>query len=116
MRAGRSPEQVAERIRQALRQRRYREVLENPPEQTLAQLRRSCQRSQESMAASLGVRQIQVSRLERRHDLRLSSLRAYVGSLGGTLELIVRLPLRAAKLLIGGDGRRGTPARSRARR
>lgn len=87
-----------DQIRQFLRERRYREALDHPPECSLAELRKSCHQSQAVVAAALGVRQIAVSRLERRQDLLLSSLRAYVAALGGNLELIVRLPQRAVRL------------------
>lgn len=84
---------------QHLRVRRYLDALDRPPECSLAQLRKSCLRGQGAVAATLGVRQLAVSRVERRQDLRLSTLRAYVAALGGSLELIVRLPRRAVRLV-----------------
>jgi transcriptional regulator with XRE-family HTH domain len=81
------------------RERRYREILEHPPERTLRELRRSCHQSQMDVAASLGIGQKAVSRLEHRLDVRVSTLEAYVGVLGGQLELIVRLPKRAVRLI-----------------
>lgn len=86
-------------IGRRLRERRYREVLDHPPECTLMELRRSCHRSQTDMAELLGIGQVAVSRLERRQDARVSTLEAYVGALGGRLELIVRLPKRAVRLV-----------------
>lgn len=94
----RSPE--LEAFRRGMRERRYREILDNSPERTLAELRKTLSRTQASVAAALGVRQIQISRLERRADLRLSTLYAYIGALGGSLELVVRFRNRAVRLAI----------------
>jgi len=90
-----------EQFRQRMRERRYREALDQPPECSLAELRRSCHRSQAEVAAALGVGQLAVSRLERRQNLGVGTLRAYVTALGGNLELIVRLPRRAVRILPG---------------
>lgn len=54
---------------------------------TLADLRRDRDLTQEAIAERLGISQSDVSKLERRGDLRLSTLRAYVAATGGTLEL-----------------------------
>ena len=85
---------------QLMRERRYGRLLDQPPECTLFALRRSLHRSQQQVADGLGVRQLAVSRLERRGDPLLSSLRGYVSALGGQLQLIVRLPDRAVRLRI----------------
>lgn len=47
--------------------------------------------TQEQIAVRLGMTQPEVSKLERRRDIRLSTLRAYVGALGGTLALSARI-------------------------
>jgi transcriptional regulator with XRE-family HTH domain len=57
---------------------------------SLADLRAACSLSQRDLGQRLGMTQSEVSRLERRPDLRLSTLRRYVGALGGHLRLIVR--------------------------
>lgn len=59
---------------------------------SLAKLRQGRQLSQEALAERLGARQASVSKLERRTDLHLSTLRAYVEALGGTLEITARFP------------------------
>ena len=59
---------------------------------SLAHLRQVRQLSQEALAERLGARQSSVSKLERRADLHLSTLRAYVEALGGTLEILARFP------------------------
>jgi hypothetical protein len=46
------------------------------------------------MAALMGVEQENVSRLERRADLLLSTLSSYVAAMGGTLRLVAEFPDR----------------------
>lgn len=48
--------------------------------------------TQDQLATRLGVQQAAVSRMERRSDITLSSLRRYVAALGGELEVSVRTP------------------------
>jgi len=62
---------------------------------TLKHLREAVERTQEDLAACLGVGQDTVSRIERRSDILLSTLRRYVRAMGGELELIARFPNRA---------------------
>ena len=58
----------------------------------LRELREAKQMTQEQVAQKLGGRQVYVSRLEKRADMKLSTLREYVGAIGGTLELVVSFP------------------------
>jgi transcriptional regulator with XRE-family HTH domain len=58
----------------------------------LRELREAKQMTQEQVAEKLGGRQVYVSRLEKRADMKLSTLREYVGAIGGTLELVVSFP------------------------
>lgn len=53
----------------------------------LAQLRQSRQVTQVQLAEQLGISQGNVSRLETRSDVYLSTLRSYVEALGGHLEI-----------------------------
>lgn len=71
--------------------------------QPLADLRRARSFSQASVAERLGMSQSEVSRLERRSDLRVSSLARYVEALGGRLELQARFPKGHAYTLRLGD-------------
>jgi predicted XRE-type DNA-binding protein len=48
--------------------------------------------TQEKVAELLDIRQENVSRIEKRADLLISTLRDYVGSMGGELHLIVEFP------------------------
>lgn len=61
---------------------------------SLVELRQALERTQEELAASLGVGQDTVSRIERRSDILLSTLRRYVEGVGGKLELVARFPDR----------------------
>ena len=44
------------------------------------------------MARKLGVKQVNISRLESRDDPRLSTLTIYIDAMGGRLHLIVEFP------------------------
>jgi DNA-binding XRE family transcriptional regulator len=74
--------------RRARIERRARELA------TLKDLRQAVARTQADLAASLGVGQDTVSRIEGRSDMLLSTLRRYVNAMGGELELVARFPNR----------------------
>ena len=61
---------------------------------TLKDLRQAVERTQEDLAVSLGVGQDTISRIERRSDMLLSTLRRYVEAMGGKLELAAEFPDR----------------------
>ena len=63
---------------------RVRETIAAMP---LDELRRARQMTQAKLAESLGVNQGEVSKIEHRTDLYLSTLTEYVEALGGTLEI-----------------------------
>jgi transcriptional regulator with XRE-family HTH domain len=63
-------------------------------EATLRDLRQAQHLTQERMAELMGVEQENVSRLERRADLLLSTLSSYVSAMGGKLRLIAEFPDR----------------------
>ncbi|KQP52824.1 helix-turn-helix domain-containing protein [Methylobacterium sp. Leaf106] len=58
----------------------------------LRDLRRAEELTQATVAERLGGRQVYVSRLEKRADMKLSTLRAYVRAIGGDLQLLVTFP------------------------
>jgi transcriptional regulator with XRE-family HTH domain len=64
-------------------------------ELTLQDLRKARQLTQEQMAQTLNIGQDSISRLEKRSDMMLSTMRSYVQAMGGELELVVRFPERA---------------------
>lgn len=72
-------------------------------ELTLRDLRQAQQLTQERMAALLGVEQENVSRLERRADLLLSTLSSYVAAMGGKLRLVAEFPNRQPVTVALGD-------------
>lgn len=81
--AAMSPEsqaRVAERTAELLR------------EMPLHELRQARQLSQEELAATLETSQSSISKLERRVDVYVSTLRRYIQSLGGQLDIIARFP------------------------
>jgi DNA-binding XRE family transcriptional regulator len=61
---------------------------------TLRDLRKARDLTQERMAALLGVAQENISRLEQRSDMLLSTLTSYVQAMGGDLKLVVAFPDR----------------------
>lgn len=79
---------------------RRRAAQEHPPRldapapagRALRELRLRRGLTQQQLASRLGTVQPEISKLERRADVRLSSLRAYVGALGGRLRLTARFP------------------------
>ena len=70
-------------------------------EMTLRELRHARQLTQVKMAKTLGVTQDSVSRLEKRSDLLLSTLRKTVEAMGGNLSLVAEFPDRAPVFLSG---------------
>jgi len=95
----------------------------------LREMRRLRKVTQTRLSKKLKIGQEGVSRIERRTDLYLSTLRSYVEGLGGKLSLTVEFPDRAPVVLSGfGEGseaskpkkqtakRRKRPARSKAGR
>ena len=63
-------------------------------EMSLQDLRRARKRTQVHVAKELGIKQENVSRIERRSDLLISTLRGYVQAMGGRLHLIAEFPDR----------------------
>ena len=61
-------------------------------EMSLRDLRQAHQLTQERVAESLGIGQEGVSRLEKRTDLLLSTLRGYVEAMGGRLKVVAEFP------------------------
>ena len=70
-------------------------------EMTRQELRRARKLTQVSLAKALGITQDGVSRLEKRTDLLLSTLREYVEAMGGRLSLIAEFHDREPVLLSG---------------
>ena len=63
-------------------------------EMTLRDLRKAHALTQERMAEALNISQDGVSRIEKRSDFLLSTLRSYIEAMGGKLRLVVEFPGR----------------------
>ena len=70
-------------------------------EMTLRELRHARKLTQAKIAKKLGVTQDSVSRLEKRSDLLLSTLRKTVEAMGGSLSLVAEFPDRGPVVLAG---------------
>ena len=70
-------------------------------EMTLRELRQARKLTQVRMAKKLGITQDSVSRLEKRSDLLLSTLRKTVEAMGGNLSLVAEFPDREPVVLSG---------------
>lgn len=61
-------------------------------EMPLQELRQARQMSQERLAEILNTKQANISRIERRTDMYISTLRSYIEAMGGKLDIIARFP------------------------
>jgi Helix-turn-helix domain len=88
----------SEEFQQSVRQRASELIAE---EINLRELRRLRKLTQTRLSKKLKIGQEGVSRIEKRTDLYLSTLRSYVEAVGGKLSLIVEFPDRSAVTLAG---------------
>jgi DNA-binding XRE family transcriptional regulator len=70
-------------------------------EMTMRELRKARQITQVAMAKTLGVKQEQISRIERRTDLHISTLRRSIEAMGGELILMAKFPDGAPVMVTG---------------
>ena len=81
-------------------------------EMSLRALRQAHKLTQERMGKFLAIGQEGVSRLEKRSDLLLSTLRGYVEAMGGHLRLVAQFPNQPPVVLSGlADMENGNPPR-----
>jgi transcriptional regulator with XRE-family HTH domain len=86
-------------------------------EMSLRDLRKAARLTQTHVAKALGIGQEGVSRLEKRSDLLISTLRGFVEAMGGHLRFVVEFPDRPPIILTDLDGlRRERAPRAVARR
>lgn len=83
-------------------------------EMSLRDLRKARRLTQARVAKTLGITQDSVSRLEKRSDLLLSTLRKTVRAMGGEVRVVAEFPDRAAVVL--SDLPEGDPPRKSSRR
>jgi predicted XRE-type DNA-binding protein len=67
----------------------YHQLLAELP---LAALRRARGLSQKTLAGVLHVDQASISKMERRTDMYISTLRSHIEAMGGELEIVARFP------------------------
>jgi len=80
-------------------------------EMSLRELRKARQITQARVAKTLGITQDGVSRLEKRSDLLLSTLRKTVEAMGGRLSLTAEFPDRPPVVLTGIAAEEAKPRR-----
>jgi len=73
----------------AIADRLYQEHLEQMP---LHELRQAKALSQATLAKTLHVNQAAISKMERRTDMYISTLRNYIRAMGGELEIVATFP------------------------
>jgi predicted transcriptional regulator len=61
-------------------------------EMGLADLRDAMDLTQESLAETLHVKQASISKMERRSDMYISTLRKIIEAMGGELQIMARMP------------------------
>ncbi|MGD0096124.1 MAG: helix-turn-helix transcriptional regulator [Terracidiphilus sp.] len=88
----------SEEFRQSVEQRTAEMIAE---ELNLRELRRQRKLTQARLSKKLKIGQEGVSRIEKRADLYLSTLRSYIEGVGGKLSLIVQFPDRPPVMLAG---------------
>ena len=74
---------------QAAAETKTRDMLKAMP---LQELRQAHQMSQERLAQLLTTKQANISRMERRTDMYISTLRSYIEAMGGQLDIVARFP------------------------
>ncbi len=70
-------------------------------EMTLQELRQAREITQAKMARKLGIAQKQISEVERRTDMHISTLRRQIEAMGGTLAIVAQFPDRKPIKLSG---------------
>jgi len=85
--------------RQQKIEKRYQEM--DAEYMALQELRKAMRFTQEQIADQLKMDQGNLSKLEKRADLMLSTLRRYIEAMGGSLKLVAEFPERPPIELIG---------------
>ncbi len=80
------------------RERAARRTKELLGELLLSEIRQLAGKSQQQLAAALGIRQPSLSKLDNQDDMQVSTLRRIIEALGGELEVIAKFPKGAVKI------------------
>ena len=67
-------------------------------EMTLAELRKAFLLTQDTLAQTLNVKQAEISKIENRADMLMSTLRNFVQAMGGDLEIRAVFPDRSVEI------------------
>ena len=67
-------------------------------EMTLRELRKARERSQRAVGEILNINQTAVSKIERRTDMYVSTLRRFIEAMGGELEIVARFAGHSVKI------------------
>jgi len=95
---------MAKNVREVMKRlpvSRRKKIEARAEEMTLQEMRKARELTQEKLAKSLGVNQKQVSAIEKRTDMHLSTLRRTVEKMGGRLTIVVEFPDREPVTLAG---------------
>jgi transcriptional regulator with XRE-family HTH domain len=123
---GRNLDNILDSLPKARREsieRRATKISKEMAAASLQELRRAADKTQGQIAESMGLAQNAISQLERRQDVRLSTLDRYVEAVGGSVMVVVQLGngerfqlKRGATAAAGKRGRsqRGSKLKSRA--
>ena len=77
-------------------------------EMPLQELRRAREFTQATLAETMGIAQGDVSKIEKRTDCYVSTLRNYIEAMGGELEVVARFPDGEVKISQFSDLKTGT--------
>ena len=84
--------ELRKKMSKAAQRKAYKKTQQLLAEMPLQELRQARQMSQERLAEILVTKQANISRLERRADMYISTLRDYIKAMGGELDIIARFP------------------------
>jgi DNA-binding XRE family transcriptional regulator len=90
--------ELEEKMAPAARQQAHARAKKMIEEMALDELRAARQLTQTSMAKILEVGQSEISKIENRTDMYVSTLASYVEAMGGTLEIRAVFPEGAVKI------------------
>ena len=100
----RSFEELRKQIPPERRARNRRRAEELLAELRLREVRAACELTQQQLAERLHIDQPNVSRLERRSDVHVSTLADYITALGGRLEILAVFPEGTVRIAQFGNG------------
>jgi ribosome-binding protein aMBF1 (putative translation factor) len=85
-------EELEKKMSSAARAKAKRRAQELMAEMPIHELRRARELSQEHIADKLKTQQANISQIERRTDMYISTLRGYIEAMGGQLLIIAHFP------------------------